>query len=144
MTHERNFRLLNKKFREMFFPTLLASIAGNFAILVDALIVSILLGSLNLSVIQSIEPTAGMVQKGERIIDRGVIVTHDIYRILKSYEKKTLRTEGKFDKSLYVLGGESIMVIIIYSFLYLFLALFRRRIFNNIRQLSLLMLMVLK
>ncbi|MBO5720619.1 MAG: HDIG domain-containing protein [Bacteroidales bacterium] len=94
-------------------------------------------------IIQSIEPTAGMVQKGERIIDRGVIVTHDIYRILKSYEKKTLRTEGKFDKSLYVLGGESIMVIIIYSFLYLFLALFRRRIFNNIRQLSLLMLMVL-
>ena len=58
MTHERNFRLLNKKFREMFFPTLLASIAGNFAILVDALIVSILLGSLNLSVIQSIEPIA--------------------------------------------------------------------------------------
>ena len=58
MTHERNFRLLNKKFRELFFPTLLASIAGNFAILVDALIVSILLGSLNLSVIQSIEPIA--------------------------------------------------------------------------------------
>lgn len=61
MTHERNFRLLNKKFRELFFPTLLASIAGNFAILVDALIVSILLGSLNLSVIQSIEPIAQLL-----------------------------------------------------------------------------------
>ena len=47
MTHERNFRLLNKKFREMFFPTLLASIAGNFANLVDALIFSILLRSVS-------------------------------------------------------------------------------------------------
>lgn len=94
-------------------------------------------------IIKSIQPTAGMVQKGERIIDRGVIVSHEIFRILNSYEKKTLKTENKFDKSIYILAGKILMILIIYSFLYLFLYLFRKRIFNNIRQLSLLMLMIL-
>lgn len=89
-----------------------------------------------------IQPTVGMVQKGERIIDRGVIVSHDIYRILKSYEKKA--SKDKVDKEdIYSFAGQVLIVLILYSFLYLYLGLFRRRIFNNIRQLSLLMLMIL-
>ena len=94
-------------------------------------------------IIQNIQPTAGMVQKGERIIDRGVIITHDIYRILNSYEKKSSKVENKFDKSLYIFLGKALIVVLLYTFLYLFLILFRKRIFNDIRQLSLLILMVL-
>ncbi|MBR5323309.1 MAG: HDIG domain-containing protein [Muribaculaceae bacterium] len=94
-------------------------------------------------IIQNIQPTAGMVQKGERIIDRGVIVTHDIYRILKSFEKKNQKTESKFDKSLYNFAGKILIIIIVYSFLYMYLIFFRKRILNDIRQLSLLMLMIL-
>ena len=56
MPYERIFNLLNSKFNEFFIPTLLAAIAGNFAILADALIISALLGPMNLSVIQSMEP----------------------------------------------------------------------------------------
>lgn len=56
MPYERRYNLLNSKFKELFFPTLLAAIAGNFAILADAFIISALLGPMNLSVIQSIEP----------------------------------------------------------------------------------------
>ena len=56
MPYERSYNLLNSKFKELFFPTLLAAIAGNFAILADAFIISALLGPMNLSVIQSIEP----------------------------------------------------------------------------------------
>ncbi|WP_407409145.1 MATE family efflux transporter [Methanobrevibacter sp.] len=58
MTYERSYNLLNSKFRELFFPTLLAAIAGNFALIADGLIISALLGPMNLSVIQSIEPLA--------------------------------------------------------------------------------------
>ena len=61
MTYERRFNLLNSKFKELFFPTLLAAIAGNFAILADAFIVSAMLGPMNLSVIQSIEPLAQFI-----------------------------------------------------------------------------------
>ena len=56
MPYERRYNLLNSKFKEFFFPTLLAAIAGNFAILADAFIISALLGPMNLSVIQSMEP----------------------------------------------------------------------------------------
>lgn len=56
MPYERRFNLLNSKFKELFIPTLLAAIAGNFAILADAFIISALLGPMNLSVIQSMEP----------------------------------------------------------------------------------------
>ena len=61
MTYERNFNLLNNKFRELFFPTLIASIAGNFAILADAFFISLFMGSTYLSVVQSIEPLAAFV-----------------------------------------------------------------------------------
>ncbi|MER2014356.1 MAG: MATE family efflux transporter [Methanobrevibacter sp.] len=61
MTYERRYNLLNSKFKELFFPTLLAAIAGNFAILADAFIISAFLGPMNLSVIQSIEPLAQFI-----------------------------------------------------------------------------------
>lgn len=61
MTYERRYYLLNSKFKEFFIPTLLAAIAGNFAILADAFIISAMLGPMNLSVIQSIEPLAQFV-----------------------------------------------------------------------------------
>ena len=61
MPYERRYSLLNSKFKELFFPTLLAAIAGNFAILADAFIISALLGPMNLSVIQSIEPLAQFI-----------------------------------------------------------------------------------
>ena len=61
MTYERRFNLLNSKFKELFFPTLLAAIAGNFAILADAFIISAMLGPMNLSVIQSIAPLSQFI-----------------------------------------------------------------------------------
>ena len=61
MAYARNFDLLNSKFKEMFVPTLFASIAGNFAILLDAFIISLFMGAINLSVIQSIEPLAQFI-----------------------------------------------------------------------------------
>ena len=61
MTYERNFDLLNRKFRELFFPTLMVSIAGNFAIVVDAIFISMFMGPMFLSVVQSIEPFVSFI-----------------------------------------------------------------------------------
>ena len=61
MTYERNFNLLNRKFGELFFPTLITSIAGNFAVLVDAFFISMFMGSMYLSVVQSIEPFVAFI-----------------------------------------------------------------------------------
>ena len=56
--YERRFDLINKKFRELLIPTMAVSIAGNFAILADAFIISFIMGSQYLAVVQSIEPFA--------------------------------------------------------------------------------------
>ena len=53
MTYERNFNLMNRKFRELFFTTLITSIAGNFAVPVDAFFISMFMGSVYLSVLIS-------------------------------------------------------------------------------------------
>jgi len=45
----------------MFFPTLMTSIAGNFAVLVDAFFISMFMGSVYLSVVQSIEPFVAFI-----------------------------------------------------------------------------------
>ncbi|MBP3792106.1 MAG: hypothetical protein ILA26_08755 [Methanobrevibacter sp.] len=52
---------MNRKFRELFFPTLMVSIAGNFAVLVDAFFISMFMGSMYLSVVQSIEPLVSFI-----------------------------------------------------------------------------------
>ena len=61
MAYERNFTLLNNKFKELFFPTLIASIAGNFAVLADAFFISFFMGPMYLAVVQSIEPLVTFV-----------------------------------------------------------------------------------
>ena len=61
MKYERNFDLINRKFRELLLPTIAVSIAGNFAILIDAFLISFILGSSYLAVVQSIEPFACIV-----------------------------------------------------------------------------------
>ena len=61
MQNRRTYYLLNSKFKELFLPTLLAAIAGNFAILADPFIISAMLGHMNLTVIQFIEPLAQFI-----------------------------------------------------------------------------------
>ena len=42
-------------------------------------------------VLASVSPASGMVQSGQRIIDRGEIISAEQYQILKSFEHETLR-----------------------------------------------------
>ncbi|MEG1573776.1 MAG: HDIG domain-containing protein [Bacteroidales bacterium] len=92
--------------------------------------------------LERVSLTSGMIQSGERIIDRGVIVTPNIYKILKSYEKAAFKREGNIGRSGSVLTGQAFIVVILYSLFYIFMALFRRRIFHNTRKLGFLMMMI--
>ena len=58
MAYERNYDLLNRKFRELLIPTISTSIAGNLAILIDAFLISFILDASYLSVVQCVEPFA--------------------------------------------------------------------------------------
>ena len=58
MVFERNFKLIDRKFKELLLPTIGVTLAGNFAILVDAFLISFILGADYLSVVECVEPIA--------------------------------------------------------------------------------------
>ncbi len=92
--------------------------------------------------LQRISISSGVVQAGERIIDRGEIVSPHTYQILKSLETVTLKKTINLDRREITILGEAIVIICLYVFFYLFLALFRPQIFNDARRLSFLLIMI--
>lgn len=92
--------------------------------------------------LQRISASSGIVQAGERIIDRGEIVSPHTYLILKSLETVTLKKKINMDRRETTLIGQAIVITCLFTFFYLFLALFRSRIFKDIRSLGFLMLMI--
>ena len=90
--------------------------------------------------LNSLSTTRGMVQKGELIIAKNNVIDDEVYQKLQSfkevYEAQT-RTIGD-SKQVYV--GQILLVGFIVSLLMVFLKLFRKDIFADNRQLSLLLL----
>lgn len=77
-------------------------------------------------VISSVSPASGMVQSGQRIIDRGEIISADQYKILQSYEKETMRRSDPSDGLWLVILGQFIFVASILLTFVAYLSLFRR------------------
>lgn len=92
--------------------------------------------------LQRISISSGVIQAGERIIDRGEIVSPHTYQILKSLETVTLKKTINLDRREITILGETIVIICLYVFFYLFLALFRPQIFNDARRLGFLLIMI--
>lgn len=87
-------------------------------------------------------PSDGMVQAGERIIDRGEIVTPELYRILTSYETALAkRNENNPHQDKYIIAGKIIVFGVIILLMYIFLAFFRKRLWHSSRAISLIMLL---
>lgn len=92
--------------------------------------------------LQKIALSDGMVQAGERIVDRGEIITPEIYRILTSYEIVLSRNYAKNNYHHHsTLAGQILVFGCVLAFLYFFFAFFRRQMWNNNRALILIMLL---
>ncbi len=81
----------------------------------------------------SISGASGMVQSGQKIIDRGEIVTKEKYNILKSYEREVSKHETVETLLPYVLIGQTIFVGLLLITLISYLNLFRADYFDNLR-----------
>lgn len=74
----------------------------------------------------------GVIQQGERIIDRGEVVTPQLYMILQTYEAmQAERGNGTGGNSLYAWLAKSLYVGILFALFGVFLFLFRRRLWNQ-------------
>ncbi|RKD17506.1 transmembrane HD family protein [Pelobium manganitolerans] len=92
--------------------------------------------------IENVSATRGMVQKGELIVSQGSTVTEDIYQKLESLRRtyeESITTPS--DRKL-TLAGQFLLVGMAVCLLMVFLYLFRRDIFQDNRQISLILLIV--
>lgn len=92
--------------------------------------------------IENVSSTRGMVQKGEVIVTKESTVTEDIYQKLESLRltyEDTITTQS--DRRL-TLAGQFLLVGMIVSLLMVFLYLFRKDIFSDNRQISLILIIV--
>ncbi|MGC3978947.1 MAG: HDIG domain-containing protein [Paludibacteraceae bacterium] len=97
-------------------------------------------------ILKGLSLTSGMVQAGERIIDKGEIVTPTVYSILNSMKIQSEKKNTKFGDSYIVLFGEIMVVFGLILLLTLYLFLFRPLIFNsnnNLIFISILILMLI-
>lgn len=87
--------------------------------------------------------STGMVQVGERIIDRGEIISHQTFLILKSMEAASeKRNSNLFVDTQATAIGRVIVVISLLVLLYLFLKIFRPAFFADIRTLLFISLLI--
>lgn len=85
---------------------------------------------------QPIQAAVGVIQKGERIIDRGDIVTPQLYQILKTYESELEKRQAdESGTAANITIGQLLFSIIVMAALYIFLSLYRPDTFARLQRL---------
>ena len=95
-----------------------------------------------IDLLKNLSLTSGMVQTGERIIDRGEIVTPATYLELHSLKIEYEKRKESIQQSGIVIIGEIIMIFGLISLFFLYIFLFRPRIFNSFGDLLFISLLI--
>ena len=88
--------------------------------------------------IASIPLASGLVQKGEKIVDRGEIVTPHTYSVIQSYLKENDRRNQDRTQTRMSLLGQILYVTILMICFTLYLTLYRKDYFDKARSLTML------
>ena len=85
----------------------------------------------------------GVIQQGERIIDKGDIVTTRLATVLKTYEELAdERGNTTISKHYYPIAGQTLYIVILFAALYGYLYIFRRDYFDDNRTVLFLMTLI--
>jgi len=91
----------------------------------------------------SIPLASGLVQRGQKIIDRGDIVDSKTYNILQSFEKEMKRREEAGQKISLTIMGQILFVTILIACFTIYLSLFRKDYFEKMRSTAMLYALVI-
>lgn len=78
----------------------------------------------------------GVIKTGQRIVDRGEIITPQIYTNLNTYQEMLETRQSDRNDHTYFIIGQGMYIAIILMTLYIFLSIYRPRFFSNIRQMT--------
>ncbi|TKC06835.1 HDIG domain-containing protein [Pedobacter polaris] len=133
---KNNFKTIDLRFKDLMINMVESHLKPN--ILFDETLTE----TVKSSTINSLSTTKGMVQKGELIVAKGNFVDDEIYQKLVSF-KDAYEAQSKTigdNKLIYL--GQILLVGFIITLLMVFLYLFRKDIFADNRQLSLLLIVI--
>jgi putative nucleotidyltransferase with HDIG domain len=91
----------------------------------------------------SIPLASGLVQRGQKIIDRGDIVDAKTYDILRSFEKETERRDTDNQQLSLTIMGQILYVAILIVCFTIFLTLFRKDYFDKMRSTTMLYALII-
>lgn len=81
----------------------------------------------------------GIIKKGQRIVDRGEIITPQIYTNLNTFQEMLQKSSQTFDSDTYFSLGQVLYICICITLLYIFLGVNRPHFFSSVRKLTFLM-----
>ena len=84
----------------------------------------------------------GLVVSGQKIIDRGEIISPETYNILESLRKESIKRSESIDQSRLILGGQILFVGMLMLCFMLYLDLFRKDYYERKGSLSLLFTLI--
>ncbi len=90
--------------------------------------------------LSQILPTMGLIQKGELVISQGELVTPKKYQILNSLRKQYEQEMGESSSWRYVLLGIILLNLLLFYTEFLFLRIFKRSIYNQLKYIILILL----
>lgn len=85
------------------------------------------------------DASIGVIKKGQRIVDRGEIVTPQIYTNLNTYMQKVRDTRGENHTDTYFYVGQGLYILLCFIGLYFFLAIYRPSFFESPKKMTFLM-----
>ncbi|PKP51788.1 MAG: phosphohydrolase [Bacteroidetes bacterium HGW-Bacteroidetes-1] len=92
---------------------------------------------------ERISPTYGMVQQGELIIAEGELVEGERFLVLNSLRLETEKRIGSESHNFAIFIGQLILVLSIFFVLYLFIRFLRNDVFNELKKINLILLLML-
>ncbi len=91
--------------------------------------------------LQTISTSVGIVQTGERIVDRGVIITPETYNMLRSLEMESQERAGTTREQSLTVGGQFCIVLLLLTSLLGFIQFFRTELFKRKRNIICILLL---
>ncbi len=95
------------------------------------------------NLMNAISPFTGMIQKGERIISKGELVSENKYLILRSLKNEYAVIYGRKTSGLGLRMGQFILILIALGTLFVFLILIKHEIFEDTKKVVLILILLL-
>ena len=96
--------------------------------------------AVRIELLDRVSTTHGLIQKGELIISTGELVNPEKYQMLLSLKRDYEQDLGGSESQLYIIIGNSLLIILLFLIQFLFIIIYYRNTFDSVKQVVLILL----